>query len=93
MISEQELEAKLKGKVEKLGGLCLKFYSSISGVPDRIVLIPGGKVYFVEMKCHKGKLSALQTYSHKILRKLDFLVFVIDSEEKINIFIDDIQGI
>lgn len=48
---EAALEKKLKKRIEDKGGLCLKWVSpGCTGVPDRIVLLPGGRVIFVEVK-------------------------------------------
>lgn len=59
---EREIEKKFRALVESCGGYCLKFVSPMhAGVPDRIVLLPGGRVIFVELKKPKGgKLSKLQ---------------------------------
>ena len=61
-LQEREIEKKFRALVEKHGGHCLKFVSPMhSGVPDRIALLPGGRVIFVELKKPKGgKLSKLQ---------------------------------
>lgn len=48
---ESTVEKHLADRVKRLGGLCWKFVSpNLSGVPDRIVVLPGGRVYFVELK-------------------------------------------
>lgn len=75
---ERDIEKKLRDMVRKHGGKCLKWTCpGEAGVPDRIVLMPGGRVYFVETKRPKGgKLSALQKYRHKCLRALGFWVCV-----------------
>lgn len=50
-MTEKQLEQKLKKEVEKLGGLCLKLTTpGFTGIPDRLILLPGGKVWFVEVK-------------------------------------------
>ena len=49
-MEESKIEKYLKSKVEKLGGECLKFNSGVVGVPDRIVILPGGKITFIELK-------------------------------------------
>lgn len=58
---EKEVEAKLVSGVKKLGGIAFKFVSpGNAGVPDRIVVLPGGKVVFTELKTASGRLSTLQ---------------------------------
>ena len=83
MEREREIERKLKKRVESTGGWCLKFLSSISGVPDRICLFPEGKAVFVELKRHGEKPRPLQQRQIGKIRKLGFRVEVIDSEEGI----------
>ncbi len=77
---EKEIERKLKVLIEgKLRGLCLKWVCpGWSGVPDRILLLPGGKIYFVELKRPKGsKVSALQTWWRRKLESLGFTVWYV----------------
>jgi hypothetical protein len=63
----------LKRQIEKLGGLCLKWVSpSFTGVPDRLCLLPGGRIVFTEVKAKNGKLSQRQ---HEVLNKLNQLQF------------------
>ena len=82
---EKEIERKLRILVEKnLGGLCLKWVCpGWSGVPDRILLFPGGKVYFVELKRpKKGKVDPLQIWWKRRLEGLGFTVLhVYDVEQ------------
>lgn len=85
---EKLIENKLKKAVEKQQGWCLKFWPiSFAGFPDRIVLLPGGKIYFVELKSPIGKLSLLQESRIAYLRKLGFLVWVIALENELENFI------
>lgn len=76
---EKDIEQKLRKMVESHGGQCLKWVCpGWSGVPDRIILLPGGSVMFVETKRPKGgKLSEMQKWWHKRLRALDFWVFTV----------------
>jgi len=54
-VLEKEIESKLRNMVKPTGGLCLKWVCpGWAGVPDRIVLLPGGRVIFVETKRPKG---------------------------------------
>ena len=83
---EKEIERKLKVLVEgKLGGLCLKWVCpGWSGVPDRILLLPGGRVYFVELKRPKGsKTSPLQTWWKRRLEELGFTVWHVHELEQL----------
>ena len=84
---EKEIERKLKVLVEgKLGGLCLKWVCpGRSGVPDRILLFPGGRVYFVELKRPKGsKVAALQIWWRRKLTGLGFTVWHVYNAEQLN---------
>ena len=71
---EKDIERKLRDMVERHGGLCLKWVCpGRAGVPDRIVLLPGGRVVFVELKRPKdGVLSELQKWWAKKLMALGF---------------------
>lgn len=81
---ESELERRLVTEVRKAGGMCLKFTSpSTRGVPDRIVLMPGGVMSFVEVKAPGRRPSRLQEVMHHRLRSLGFRVFVVDEVEGI----------
>lgn len=60
---EKEVEAFLKNEIRKLGGLLLKFVSpGNDGVPDRIAIMPDGRVWFIEFKAEGGDLRPLQEY-------------------------------
>jgi hypothetical protein len=72
---EKEVEQKLRQRVESYGGKCLKWVCpGWSGVPDRIILLPRGRIFFVETKRPKGgKLSALQLKWREWLTGLGFV--------------------
>lgn len=83
---EKDIERKLKKRVEALGCMCLKFESpGYTGVPDRIVLMPGGEAFFVELKAPGKKERPRQEYVQHQFRKLGFIVVSsVDSEDGIN---------
>jgi len=90
---EREIEKKLVIEVKKRGGICPKFVSpGYDGMPDRIVLLPNGKIGFVEVKRPGEDARLLQKVRHRILRKLGFMVFVLDEKEQIGGMLDDIQS-
>lgn len=92
MESEKVIEKKLTLEVKKLGGLALKFSSSFfTGIPDRIVLMPKGKIYFVELKSEGKKPTPRQVIVIEQLRNLGFKVFVVDTSIKLKMFLDEIQ--
>ena len=81
---ERFIEQKLVARVRREGGLCPKFVSPGSdGWPDRLVLMPGGKIAFVELKAPQGRLRPLQVQRHAQLRDLGFLVFTVNDPEQI----------
>lgn len=80
---EKEIEKKLVEIVKARGGLCLKWVCpGWSGVPDRILLLPGAKVFFAELKRPKGsKVGPLQNWWRKTLKKLGFTVWHVYTPE------------
>lgn len=89
---EKAIEQKLTLMVKKQGGICLKFVSpGFDGVPDRIVLLPGGCVAFVEVKTPGKKPRPLQISRHKLLRRLGFKVYVLDDPTQIGGILDEIH--
>ncbi len=91
---EKEVESRLRTKVKnKLGGMALKFVSpGLRGVPDRIVLLPGGRIVFVETKAPKENLRKLQKYVCELIEALGFDVRRIDTKEKVDQFILEMGG-
>lgn len=84
---EKKLEINLFKLVKKLKGYALKFFCmSFTGMPDRIILMPGGRLWFVEVKDTGKKPTPRQEFVIGWLRKLGFEVWIIDSEEKLNEF-------
>lgn len=90
---EKDIEHKLVTAVKKFGGAAPKLVSpGFDGMPDRLVLLPGGLCAFAELKAPGKHLRPLQTARHKMLKRLGFKVYVIDSPEQIGGVIDAIQS-
>ena len=79
MMLEKDLEARLVREVKAMGGMCLKWVCPGNrGVPDRIALLPGGRVAFIEMKRPKGsRVDPLQEYWSRVLSRLGFKTYTI----------------
>ena len=83
-MKETEIEKKLVLKVKAKGGIAPKFVSpSYAGMPDRLVLLPGGVFAFAELKAPGMKPRPLQVSRHRMLRDLGFKVYVIDGTQQI----------
>jgi hypothetical protein len=90
---ESEVEKKLCKKVkEELHGIAFKFVSpGRIGVPDRIILVPMGRIYFVEVKAPGKKLRKLQEWVCGMISDLGFVVLRIDTIEKVEEFIRKVK--
>ncbi len=76
---EADIEAALRDRAKALGGIALKLTSPARrGAPDRLVLMPGGRMFFVELKAPGAKPTPNQLREHAMLRQLGFRVDVID---------------
>ena len=90
--SEKRVEALLVSGVRRMGGVAYKFVSpGNSGVPDRIVLMPGGQVYFVELKREGGQLTSLQKRQITRIMKLDCRVEVLHGLVEVSNFLLRLQ--
>lgn len=91
-MKEKIVEQKLVKAVKDMGGIAPKFTSpGFYGMPDRIVLLPGGHMAFVEVKAPGEKPRPLQMARHKLLRGLGFKVYVLDDEQQIGGLLDEIR--
>ena len=79
---EKTIELKFVREVKKLGGIALKLVCpGFIGMPDRLVLMPGGKLFFAEIKAPGKRARPAQLKRHEMLKKLGFKVYVVDSME------------
>lgn len=89
---EKYIEQKLVTAVKAAGGIAPKFISpGLAGMPDRLVLLPGGKMAFVEVKAYGIKPRPLQIKRHETLRRLGFKVYVLDEQREIGVILNEIQ--
>lgn len=90
---EKQIEQKLVQEARKCGGICPKFTSpGFAGMPDRLLLLPHGRIAFVELKAPGQKPRPLQAARHRLLRELGFRVYVLDDEGQIEKIISEIGG-
>ena len=90
---EKDVESYLVRKVRAGGGLALKLVSpGFAGVPDRLILMPGGRALFAETKA-RGKLPRQrQRFVHALLRGLGFRVFVPDTRAGVDKMMEEVTG-
>lgn len=89
---EKDIEKELAARVKAMGGIAPKFTSAgFDGMPDRLVLLPGGRMGFVELKAPGKKPRALQLARHRLFRRLGFKVYVIDGIEQIDGVLEEID--
>lgn len=83
--SEKALERYLGERLRLSGGISLKYHNATStGWPDRICLLPGGHVFWVELKSKGKNPTPLQAHRQSQLRDLKFHVYTCDSRDKID---------
>ena len=90
---EKTIEAKLVKDVRSMDGLALKFSSpGFDGVPDRLILLPKGRIAFVELKAPGKMFRPLQVKRKRQLEALGFSVYSIDGVEQIGGILSEIQS-
>ena len=90
---ERQIEEKLVKAVKAVGGIAPKLVSpGFDGMPDRMVLIPDGRIGFVEVKASGKKPRPLQLSRQRLLRRLGFKVYVLDDEDQIKFILQEIGG-
>ena len=93
MGSEKAIENKLRKATKDMGGIALKFISpGMSGVPDRLILFPGKRMAFVEVKAPGMQMRPLQVKRKKQLEALGFSVYCIDHPDQIGGVLDEIRS-
>lgn len=89
---EKIIEQHLVKAVKNSGGIAPKLVCpGFDGMPDRLVLLTGGKIGFVEVKAPGKEPRPLQVARHGLLRRLGFKVYVLDTPEQIGGILDEIR--
>jgi hypothetical protein len=83
---ESAVEAYLTRRVRAIGGASFKLAPTHAGLPDRLLFMPGGLVYFVEVKAIGGAVSPIQHLVHERLRKLGTHVYVVWGNQGVDDF-------
>lgn len=87
---EEYIEGRFREGVKRRGGIAIKLQPTIAGLPDRMVLLPGGRIRFVELKRPDGTVSAIQKVMHSKLHGLGFPVSVLWSIEDVNRWVSEL---
>jgi hypothetical protein len=92
-MNEKLIERKIVKHVKKLGGLSIKLFSAwFTGLPDRLVLLSGARIWFAEIKTTGKNLTVRQKIVMGILQKLGFSVDVIDDELTLQNFLNKLES-
>ena len=90
---EKEIEKKLVKAVKERKGMALKFICpGLDGVPDRLILMPKGRMAFIELKAGGKPLRPIQQRRKRQIESLGFKVFRLDDTEKIGGVLNEIQS-
>jgi hypothetical protein len=90
---EKEIEKRLVRAVKDMGGIAPKFVSpGLDGVPDRLILLPGGHMAFAELKAPEQTPRPLQRHRIGELRQLGFRVYIIDDINQIGGVLNEVSA-
>lgn len=83
--SEKVLEKKLVKWIKEAGGKCIKLSSQFNtGLPDRMIMLPGGHIFYCELKSTGKKPTKMQEVLHNEIRALGFRVYIVDSTDELS---------
>ena len=88
---ERVVEALLARRVRELGGRAVKLVPVDAGLPDRLVLLPGGRSYLVELKAPGGRLRPIQKVWHERAAAIGHHVVVLRSTEDVEQWIEEVK--
>lgn len=84
---ETAIEAHLTKRVIALGGLSVKLLPATAGIPDRMIILPRGRIFLIELKSPTGRLRPVQTAWHNKLKKRGVPVAVLSSKTAVDAWI------
>jgi hypothetical protein len=82
-LRESSIERRLTKEVKALGGVSVKIMPVVAGTPDRLILLPGGRMYLVETKATDGRLRPVQKVWHERAARMGINVVVIGSTKEV----------
>ena len=87
---EKEIETYLCKTVERIGGQAFKFTSPMNrGVADRVVCLPDGQTWFVELKAPGGRLSELQKIFAEDMARMNQRYVCLWNKEQVEEWLND----
>lgn len=89
---ERKIEALLGRLAKECGGISIKLVPTVAGLPDRLVLLPGGGFHLVELKSPVGRLRPIQVVTHERLAEMGHPVVVLNSETSVREWFNDVMG-
>lgn len=91
---ESSIERSIKYYVASKGGMLIKQNADLyKGIPDRLVLMPNGQMFFIEIKDPKGHVSEIQAHWIKILGNMKVRAYVVNSLEKFKYLWRDLENV
>lgn len=87
--TEAQIERQLRNRVKAIGGVAIKLLPSIAGIPDRMVMLPGGMIRFVELKTKRGRVRPVQKVWFDKFAELGHPVTVLRSIAEVDAWIDE----
>lgn len=91
-MTEAQIEAKMVRMIRERGGLCYKFVSPNNpGVPDRIVITPGGKTIYIELKTEIGRLASIQKWQIAEMRRRGADVRMLKGWDAVKEFVEEVM--
>lgn len=90
---EKDIEAWLNKQIEKMGGIAYKFVSPGNpGVPDRIYILPDGRVWFVELKQQFGRIANIQKWQRQRLLEMGCNYRLVRGMDDAKMFVQQLKG-